>query len=314
MARRTLGQSGANIASAAYVFLHYTLLVAYISRAGATVANTAGQPVWASAAVFTALLGGLCYAGSSRLLDILNTVLLALVVISFLCLVAAALPGVRLDNLEAASWPSVIDTLPVVALSFVYQNVIPVVVTNLEGDVQKVRVAVWAGLAVPLCMFVGWEAAMLGSIEPGTTCARARGGHAESMRVSDALGACAATSASAGRCARQRLDINCTSCGCGMLAVPRAAVVCPEIMNRVLNVEATGALVQGPAGEVLHCQTPNDVAASASVSIAPTTISGAAAQRSPPAYSNACFLMLHSARDLRSEADRGPVGRACCAL
>lgn len=167
MVKRTLGGPGAAVASTAYVFLHYTLLVAYISRAGATVASSSGQPVWASAAAFTVLLGGVCYGGSPRLLDVLNTGLLALVVIAFLGLVGAALPGVHLENLEAASWPAVIDTLPVVALSFVYQNVVPVVVTNLEGDVGKVRLAVWTGLAIPLFMFVGWEAAMLGSIEPG---------------------------------------------------------------------------------------------------------------------------------------------------
>lgn len=167
MVRRTLGDTGAAIASGAYIFLHYALLVAYISRAGGSVASVADQPQWASAAVFTALLGGVCYASSPRLLDIVNTGLLALVIVSFLGLVAVALPGVHIENLEAASWPAVVDTLPVVALAFVYQNVVPIVVTNLEGDVKKVRLAVWTGLAIPLVMFIGWEAAMLGSVEPG---------------------------------------------------------------------------------------------------------------------------------------------------
>lgn len=167
MVKRTLGDSGAAVASAAYVFLHYALLVAYISRAGTSIANTSGQPLWASAALFATLLGGLCYGSSPRLLDAVNTGLLALVIASFVGLVAVALPGVHIENLEVGSWPSVIDTLPVVALSFVYQNVVPVVVTSLEGDVSKVRLAVWTGLAIPLVMFVGWEAALLGSVEPG---------------------------------------------------------------------------------------------------------------------------------------------------
>jgi hypothetical protein len=34
MVRRTLGVPGSRVASAAYLFLHYTLLVAYIARAG----------------------------------------------------------------------------------------------------------------------------------------------------------------------------------------------------------------------------------------------------------------------------------------
>lgn len=167
MVTRTLGKGGARFASATYVFLHYALLVAYISRASQSISAVTGQQPWLTAVFFTSALAGMCYTASPRILDVLNTVLLAMVVLSFLALLWVALPGVSLENLEAGSWPAVIDTLPVVALAFVYQNVVPVVVTNLEGDVRKVRTAVWAGLAIPLAMFIGWEGAMLGSIAPG---------------------------------------------------------------------------------------------------------------------------------------------------
>jgi hypothetical protein len=42
----------------------------------------------------------------------------------------------------------------------VYQNLVSVVVTNLEGDVRKVGLAIWMGLATPLVMFVGWGGAI----------------------------------------------------------------------------------------------------------------------------------------------------------
>ena len=167
MVTRTLGKGGARCASATYIFLHYALLVAYISRASASISSTTGQPPWLTAALFASSLAGMCYVASPRLLDVANTVLLALVVLSFLALLWVALPGVSLENLQAGSWPAVVDTLPVVALAFVYQNVVPVIVSNLEGDVDRVRLAVWTGLAIPLVMFIGWEGAMLGSIAPG---------------------------------------------------------------------------------------------------------------------------------------------------
>jgi tyrosine-specific transport protein len=37
--------------------------------------------------------------------------------------------------------------LPVIALAFVYQNVVPVIVSSLEGDIGKVR----AALVSPRC-------------------------------------------------------------------------------------------------------------------------------------------------------------------
>jgi tyrosine-specific transport protein len=169
MIKRTLGSTGANVASAAYIFLHYSLLVAYIARASGSLASAAGTPMWATAAAFTAAVGGLCFFSSSRVMDIANSSFLGVVILSFLGLVCIAAPGVSLGNLEAGNWEGVIHTLPVVALAFVYQNIVPVVVSSLEGDVGKIRTAMAVGLAVPLVMFVGWEAAILGSVSPGAS-------------------------------------------------------------------------------------------------------------------------------------------------
>ena len=35
---------------------------------------------------------------------------------------------------------------------------------SLQGDIKKVRVAVCAGIAVPLVMFILWDAAILGNL------------------------------------------------------------------------------------------------------------------------------------------------------
>lgn len=114
MVKRTLGGPGAAIASAAYVFLHYSLLVAYIARAGGSVAEAAHLPMWAAGGGFTLAVGGFCFFSSARFLDTVNTGLLALVILSFLGLVGYAAPSVSVQNLEAANWPGIVDTLPVV--------------------------------------------------------------------------------------------------------------------------------------------------------------------------------------------------------
>lgn len=67
---------------------------------------------------------------------------------------------------EGANWTAVPSTLPVVALAFVFHNVVPVVVQALEGDRRKVSTAICAGVAIPWLMFVSWEAAILGSLGP----------------------------------------------------------------------------------------------------------------------------------------------------
>lgn len=54
-------------------------------------------------------------------------------------LTSAAIFEVDPAELAKANWEEVPGTLPVIALAFVFQNVVPVIVTNLEGDIGKVR-------------------------------------------------------------------------------------------------------------------------------------------------------------------------------
>lgn len=55
-------------------------------------------------------------------------------------------------------------SIPIIALSFVYQNVVPVICTNLEGNLSKVRTAIVVGTSVPLGLFLVWNAVILGYI------------------------------------------------------------------------------------------------------------------------------------------------------
>jgi tyrosine-specific transport protein len=47
-----------------------------------------------------------------------------------------------------------------------YHNIVPVVTTQLEGDVKKIRRAIAIGSTIPLLMFVTWNAVILGSVSP----------------------------------------------------------------------------------------------------------------------------------------------------
>ena len=60
--------------------------------------------------------------------------------------------------------PQLYDGFPVIFLAFVYQNVVPVIVKDLEGDRSKIIKAVIAGTTVPLVMFLAWNAVILGNV------------------------------------------------------------------------------------------------------------------------------------------------------
>lgn len=164
MARRTLGDGGAAAVSITYGLLHYSLLVAYIAKAGETVSTATGFPQPLADVGFTLLMGTLCYAARPNQLDIANSILVGGVLATFLGLLITAAPGINFDALSTSHWDEIPAALPVIALAFVFQNVVPVICSSLEGDVMKIRSAIVAGVGVPLAMFLLWDAAVLGSV------------------------------------------------------------------------------------------------------------------------------------------------------
>ncbi|KAL5766186.1 hypothetical protein ACOSP7_016803 [Xanthoceras sorbifolium] len=164
MAMRTLGTVGVQITCWSYIFIHYALLVAYVARSSDILANFLGIPLWESATLFSLVLGGLCYFGSQRIIGAVNGALVLGIIISFTALVVVASGDVQLNALLKANFEAVPMSIPIIALSFVYQNVVPVLCTTLEGNLSKVRTAIVLGTSIPLGLFLVWNAVILGSI------------------------------------------------------------------------------------------------------------------------------------------------------
>ncbi|KAK9053478.1 hypothetical protein SSX86_030112 [Deinandra increscens subsp. villosa] len=165
MATRTLGTIGVQITCWSYILIHYALLVAYVARSSDILTNVLGIPVWECASLFSLLLGSICYFGSQQLIGAVNGVLVLGIIISFAALVAAAGGDLHWDALLRANLQAIPASIPIIALSFVYQNVVPVLCTNLEGDPSKIRSSIILGTAIPLGLFLIWNAVILGTIE-----------------------------------------------------------------------------------------------------------------------------------------------------
>ncbi|PQQ16239.1 uncharacterized protein Pyn_00815 [Prunus yedoensis var. nudiflora] len=169
MAMRTVGSVGVQIVCWSYIFIHYALLVAYVARSSEYYVKFSRNSLhygcrWESATIFSLLLGGICYFGSQRFVGAVNGVLVFGIIISFAALVAAASGYLQWDVLLKANFQAVPMSIPIMFLSFVYQNVVPVLCTNLEGDLSKVRTAIVLGTSIPLVLFLVWNAVILGTI------------------------------------------------------------------------------------------------------------------------------------------------------
>ncbi|XP_071912109.1 uncharacterized protein [Coffea arabica] len=164
MAMRTLGTAGVQIACWSYMFIHYALLVAYVARSSDILTNFLGVPVWETATLFSLLFGGICFFGSQRLIGAVNGALVFGIIASFTALVVVASGDLHWEALLKTNYEAAPQSIPIIALSFVYQNVVPVICTNLEGNMSKVRTAIVLGTAIPLALFLIWNAVILGTI------------------------------------------------------------------------------------------------------------------------------------------------------
>lgn len=164
MARRTLGTVGVQISCWSYIFIHYALLIAYIARSSDILTNFLGIPIWESATLFSLIFGGICYFGSQRFIGAINGVLVVGIISFFAALVTVASGNLHFDALLKANFQAAPMSIPIIALSFVYQNVVPVLCTNLEGDLLKVRSAIILGTGIPLILFLVWNGVILGTV------------------------------------------------------------------------------------------------------------------------------------------------------
>ncbi|WP_138497379.1 amino acid permease [Nostoc sp. PA-18-2419] len=171
---KTLGKSGAQVASGAYLFMHYALLVAYITQGGEILGSAIAKlwgvqnslPVWVGTTTFTLIFGGIMYVGREKFIEKLNSAFVGIVLVSFLGLLLLAGGQVKSSQFLIQDWSALGSAVSVMCVALFYQNIVPVVVTQLEGDVRKIRQSIFIGSLIPLIMFLAWNAVILASFSP----------------------------------------------------------------------------------------------------------------------------------------------------
>jgi tyrosine-specific transport protein len=172
---KSLGSSLGMLGSAAYFFLHYAMMVAYIAQGGSnleTFLNSVGGGMLSDIpgigqAAFASVCGLALYTLEPSILEKVNNALVFGVVATFLGIVSIAAGNADFASLvDPANQHAemVVNAFPILFLALVYQNVVPTVVTQLEGDRAKITTAIISGTLAPLLMFVAWNAVILASV------------------------------------------------------------------------------------------------------------------------------------------------------
>ena len=169
MAQKTLGRPGKIAAWALFLFLFYSLMVAYISASGALVvrglADITGKtlPQWVGSLLFIGFFGSFVYRGT-RSVDLFNRFLMLGLVVAYGILVWIGTPHVNKEYLSHHNFNYAFFSLPVVIIGFGFHNIVPTLAEYFKGDRKRLFRTVLLGSTITLLIYLLWEWIIVGTV------------------------------------------------------------------------------------------------------------------------------------------------------
>ncbi len=169
MAQESLGISGRMAAWISYLFLFYSLLVAYISASG-SIFSAIFEGIfhvhiaeWAASVFFTLISGWIIYLGT-RPVDLINRYLMGGLIVAYLGMIALGLSKIDPKLLLHFSPKYLFTSLPVLVISFGFNNLVPSLASYMRGDLQRVRIVIIGGSLITLAVYLIWSFFVLGIV------------------------------------------------------------------------------------------------------------------------------------------------------
>jgi tyrosine-specific transport protein len=165
MTGRVLGRPGKIFAWVVYLYLFYSLTVAYISGSGQIVADMSNGAIsaWLGTLLFVLIFSPWVYVGA-RAVDRTNIVMMVGLGLAYIAFVALGAPHVNHRLLARRDWSELLAGLPVVITSFGYQGMVPSLTAYLSRHAKQVRLAIIVGSFIPFVIYVIWQFLILGIV------------------------------------------------------------------------------------------------------------------------------------------------------
>ncbi len=153
---RVLGKPFKYLAWATFLFLFYSLLVAYLSKGGEILELALPFLKGKGSTCLVIFSAFFVYLGP-WLVDYFNRVCILGLFISYFFLVFSGLEHAQLDYLKYQDWSYTFYIVPFLIITFGYHNMIPTVHNYLGGDRKKMVQTLVLGGLLPFFIFSLWE-------------------------------------------------------------------------------------------------------------------------------------------------------------
>lgn len=165
MAHRLLGPVGKNICWVVYLFLFVTVMIAHVVGGGSVLNEISDGrvPAWLTMIIYVVIFSPVVYLGT-KWVDRLNITLMLGVAISYFLFIGVSHKHVDTHLLTRVDWSKAWLALPILFTAFTFQVIIPTLMTYMERNVKKVRLAILLGTSIPLVVYLIWEFLILGIV------------------------------------------------------------------------------------------------------------------------------------------------------
>ncbi len=169
MASFTLGRAGRILSWILYLFLLYALTTAYIAGSSPFIVASINLvfdilvPAWVGTIPLLAIFGFFVYRGL-RAVDYANRLLMIGLIITYILLIIFLTPSVKIQLLSHVDWKMLALGTSIVATSFGFHVIIPSLTVYLDQDINLLKKVIGLGSAIPLFIYLIWEAIALGII------------------------------------------------------------------------------------------------------------------------------------------------------
>jgi tyrosine-specific transport protein len=158
-----LGKWGKFVSWGLYLFLFYTLTVAYTAGGSDILIGFLKMPKALAEVLFVGFLSIFVMQGTKSVHRI-NYFLMIGMVVSYLALMLTGWPKINLSYLKTYDFSKALYGLPVIFTSFSYQGIVPSVKTYLDGDIKALKKALVVGISIPFVFYIIWQAFIMGLI------------------------------------------------------------------------------------------------------------------------------------------------------
>jgi len=175
----SLGSVSSAIGTVAYFGLQFAVILACVATGGANLeilldsmgmGGVLDSVSGLQQLLFAGAAGAAAYVIRPSERDLANSVMLILAVAALLGIFGVGAGSADFAALIASEnqHPEfVIDSLPIVFMALGYQQVMPKITTQLEGDKGKITTAVIAGTGIPFLLYIIWNAIVIGNTLTG---------------------------------------------------------------------------------------------------------------------------------------------------